>query len=101
MECLAAAVVWIVCIAAGMAICQEKGRSTLEGLLLALLLGPIGVLVCAVLPKDVNGLEKRALRSGKMRKCPACAELVKRDAKVCHYCGPEFDWVYRSSKHSR
>jgi len=87
MECLVGAVIWIVCIAVGMAICQERGRSTLDGLLLGLLLGPIGVIICVVLPTDVNALEKTALRSGEMRKCPYCAEPVRPQATVCRYCG--------------
>ena len=27
--------------------------------------------------------------SGKYRKCPQCAEMVKMDAKVCRYCGSD------------
>ena len=27
------------------------------------------------------------IESGKYRKCPQCAEMVKVDAKVCRYCG--------------
>ena len=87
MECIVGAVIWIACIAAGAAICEEKGRSALEGLMLGLLLGPLGVVISAVLPKDVNALEKRALRSGEMRKCPYCTELVRSQATVCRYCG--------------
>ena len=87
MECVVGALIWIVCIAVGMAICQEKGRSALEGLFLGLLLGPIGVIICAVLPRDETTLETSALRSGAMRSCPYCAELVRSQATVCRYCG--------------
>jgi rRNA maturation endonuclease Nob1 len=28
--------------------------------------------------------------SPEMKKCPQCAELVKREARVCRFCGHEF-----------
>jgi hypothetical protein len=28
--------------------------------------------------------------SGEMKKCPECAELVKREARICLFCGHEF-----------
>jgi hypothetical protein len=87
-ECLAIGV-WLICGILGAVICEQKGRSAYLGLFLGWLLGPIGVIICAVLSKEDRVLEERALRSGKMRKCPHCAELVKREAKVCRHCGRE------------
>jgi hypothetical protein len=46
------------------------------GLVLGLLLGPIGWLIAAVY-------------TGNLRKCPFCSEDIKPDAKVCRYCGRE------------
>jgi hypothetical protein len=40
---------------------------------LSILLGPIGWLICALLPGD-------------FRKCPFCAENMKPEAKVCPHC---------------
>jgi hypothetical protein len=36
---------------------------------------------------DVQAIEREKLASGDSRKCPFCAEIVKREAVVCRYCG--------------
>lgn len=43
-------------------------------IIVSILFGPIGWLIAA-------------LNSGKLRKCPFCAELVKLEAVVCKHCG--------------
>ncbi len=88
MECIVV-VVWFVCALIAAAICEGKGHSAVAGFFLGLLLGPIGVIIAAVLSSDETVLEERALNSGQMRKCPYCAEPVRWDAKVCRYCGRE------------
>lgn len=89
MECIIVGA-WLFCALLGAMICEGKGRSAALGLFLGLLFGPIGVIICALLGKDESELAQRALKEGKMKECPACAELVKRDANVCRYCGHDF-----------
>ena len=45
----------------------------LAGVIYALLLGPVGWLIVAIVP-------------GGGKKCPRCAEVVKREAQVCKHC---------------
>jgi hypothetical protein len=46
---------------------------------------------CALLIRRVSrgGREANALNSGKYRKCPHCAEIIRAEAKVCKHCGRE------------
>jgi len=61
-------------------------------LVLAVLLGPFGLLVLVV-SKDEKALEERALSAGERRKCPFCAELIKPEARKCRFCGSELETV--------
>lgn len=56
----------------------KAGRIWFAWLLLAFFFSP---LICAIFLAIVG-------KSG--QKCPKCAEIVKRDAIVCRYCGNEF-----------
>ena len=45
---------------------------------------------------DARKAELKALNSTDSKKCPRCAELVKREALICRFCqhefGPNDDW---------
>ena len=68
----------------GAIIGESKGRAG-EGAVLGGLLGPIGWLVVGLGPDYKAASESR--------KCPFCAELVKREATVCKHCGRELPFA--------
>jgi len=84
-------VVWLVLALVAGVIASNKGRSFFGFFLLAVLLSPLIGIICALVAKSKTDLEASNVRSGigsrTHRKCPHCAEVVLREAKVCKHCG--------------
>lgn len=62
-----------------------QGPSTLELLIYSLALGAIPLVHASLLAQDPDVREARQFAAG-MVKCRYCAEMIKRDAKVCRHC---------------
>lgn len=80
---------WIsFCVIAGV-IAKNKGRSGVGFFILALFLTPaVGILAALVVKsKDIENVTQK--------KCPFCAEIIKREAIVCKHCGREVDVPHR------
>lgn len=84
--------IWIGCAVACGAIASGKNRSGFGWFLLGLILGIVGLVIIAALPRAENYLDtpQGRLESGRAKKCPECAELVQPDARVCKHCGTRF-----------
>lgn len=73
----------------------NKGRSGVGFFFLSLLLSPlIGFIVAAVSSTNQNSVVERS----DLKKCPACAEYVQREAQVCRFCRYQFAPVSTASQ---
>jgi hypothetical protein len=67
---------------------KSKGKSFAKWYLISALISPlIGLLIVLFLKKDESALERQKMEDENLVKCSSCAELIKKEAKICRYCG--------------
>lgn len=82
-------IAWAFCGLVTGVITSNKGHPGTGWFLLGMLLGPFGIILALMMPADRRQLDAQALASGEMRQCSMCAELVRREAVRCRYCGAD------------
>lgn len=69
---------------------ENKGHSGIGALILSLLFSPfVWAIVVAASQPNQRELDRKDIKSGKAKRCPACDEIVRPKAKVCKHCGYE------------
>ncbi len=83
--------VWLISCVGASSIASSKGRSGFLWFILGVLVGPLAFIV-VFLPSMSMVSEDRAIQngeSGDYKKCPFCAEAVRKEAIKCKHCGSE------------
>lgn len=91
MEAFIFLIIWLAFGFGAALIMSNNGRSGGIGFAVGFFLGPIGLIIALLMGKDEATVEKDRLAGGELRKCPVCAESVRREAIKCRFCQTDLE----------
>lgn len=77
---------WAICLLVVPLIAVKKNKGGIFWFFLALLFGPFSLLMIAAASSEPPDTSHGG---GFIRKCPFCAEGIKKDAVICRHCGKD------------
>ena len=84
---MALLLLWLLCGLITGVVGSNKGRDGCWWFAIGVLLGPFGIVLALVVSPNRKQLDENAVAFGEMKKCPCCAELVRKEVMKCRYCG--------------
>lgn len=86
-------VVWLALAVVAGVIASNKGRSGVGFFFVSIVLSPLVGIIGALAAKSGVAMQEEEVRragaSKDFRQCPACAEVIRREALKCRYCGDD------------